>query len=292
MFSPADYDFVWTVSGEGREIAVEQVQKPTVTFSTALQYAVSLKVTEKSSGKIVFEGGAEDKISIMPVTMYLAVSNPSAAFPYNTEGCAATSLVELAKLLVDGCEVVVLEGEHEISEPIEIKKAVTIRSAKGRDTTTIRQIAKSGGIRRLFQLNNAKAVLEGLTLTGGYVSTEGGAAVRISEDGGTVRDCRITGNESAMNATGALALLGNKAYVTRTVIDNNINKNNYGYCAGVSLGAGVMDNCLVYGNRITDCSMRQFQIAGGVQMGGGIMSNCTVTANFGRGVGGICFYDG
>ena len=292
MFSPTDYDFVWTVSGEGREIAVEQVQKPTVTFSTALQYAVSLKVTEKSSGKIVFEGGAEDKISIMPLTMYLAVSNPNAAFPYDSEGTAATNLVELAKMLVDGCEVVVLEGEHGIDEPITLKNAVTIRSAKGRDRTTIRQTATSGNIRRLFLLDNGRAALEGLTLTGGYMYNEGGAAVRIGSEGGTVRDCRITGNQSSMNSTGAISLGGAKARVTRTIIDNNVNHDTNGNCPGVSLGAGVMDNCLIYSNRITNCSARKFQVPAGVQMGGGIMSNCTVTANFGRGVGGICFYDG
>ena len=292
MFSPADYVFAWTVTGkDASEVVAESVQKPSVTLSNPTEYTISLVVTDKD-GKTAFGGTAEQTIKILPATVYLAVSNPNAAFPYDTEGTAATNLVELAKLLVDGCEVVVLEGEHEISEPIEIKKAVTIRSAKGRDFTTVRQIAKSGNIRRLFQLNNAKAVLEGLTLTGGYMYNESGAAVRISTDGGTVRDCRLTGNESSMNSSGAIALDGAKAYVTRTIVDNNVNNNDYGYCAGAYLGAGVMDNCLVYSNRITNCSMRKFQVAGGVQMDGGIMSNCTVTANFGRGVGGICFYDG
>lgn len=216
--------------------------------------------------------------------------------PFTTVETAANSIEDALSVTVDGGTVDLLSGVHELSNMVSIARSVCIRGQNGRDLTTVRRVyPKKEGILRLFLLDDPGATLEGLTLTGGYTygSWEGnGSAVRIGESGGIVRDCLVCDNETSMNCVGAIALFGVKALVSRTVVTDNFNNDGNGNCPGVYLGAGVMDNCLIYSNRITNCSARKFQVPGGVQMNGGIMSNCTVTANFGRGVGGICFYDG
>ena len=292
IFDPADYIFAWTVTGADTSApVVDSVQKPLVTLPSATEYTVSLVVTDKD-GRTVFSGTADQVIKTLPATVYLASENPGCEFPYDTEAKAATNLVNLASILVGGVTVVALPGEHRTDKMIEITKEITIRGKEGKGRTTIRRtkIDYTSPSSRVFVLNNANAVLEGLTISGGHAYSANGAGVSIEH--GTVADCRITGNTTSMNAGGAVRLSNSDARLLRSIVDNNVSDNANGNSPGISLGAGIVESCLIYSNVVKNCSARKFSVPGGVQMGGGTLRNCTVTANHGRGVGGISFWDG
>lgn len=251
------------------------------------EYANPLELTvDKSKNLTAVFGAAVTYVAPSTAT------NETPSAPYSMVETAANSIADALSVTVDGGTVMLLDGEHEISEAVLLDRAVTVRGMNGAGRTTVRQIARTGDVRRVFVLNHSRAEVIGLTITGGYAYNVHGGAVYIDNAGGSLYDCVLTGNETSMNSSGTLCMNGAASRVSRCVISNNINKNNYGNCPGVSISAGVMDNCLIAGNAVTWCSGRKYAVPAGVSMSGGIISNCTITANSGRGVGGLSFYDG
>lgn len=210
--------------------------------------------------------------------------------PYKTPATAATSIFDFLNDLIDGCEVILLDGEHTVSAPVVISRAVVFKGENGRDQATVRQTLPSGDVRRVFELNHKDATLNGLTITGGYVYNAGndGAGVLIGANGGKVLDCRITGNEASMNSRGGgICIASANGIVSRTIVDNNKNINNYASPgAGIYMTAGHVDNCLFYGNTMKGTS-RAYNMAAALSASGGTVSNCTFSANVGRGAGGV-----
>ena len=201
------------------------------------------------------------------------------AAPGRAEVSTTAGLVAALALAQDGCTVACAAGEYAISSELFLTNAVTLTGA-GYGTTTIRQTATTG---RCVTVNNAGAVLEGFTLTGAKTSSEGvhGLGVKVGPDGGTVRNCRITGNTHGKNWTHGIGVyMIGPGLVTHCVIDHNTRSagvNQYG--GGVYASAGVVDNCLVYAN--------SHQQGGGLYLAGSAdVRNCTVVANTATGSAG------
>ena len=203
----------------------------------------------------------------------------------------------IAAAVAQGGTVELGEGTFYVNHQIELTSAVTLKGA-GRDVTIVKQVLSHTAVNknaRLFTLDNANAVLADLTVSDGYVydTAKEGAGVRITSNGGMVRDCRITNCETSMNSGGALSVNGGT--VTRTIIDANFNAHAYGGTAGVTISAGTMDNCLIVNNKLSgsECSARAYPVAGGVYLSGtALLRNCTIAGNHGRVVGGVNFSDG
>lgn len=242
---------------------------------------------------------SSERVLLMKMSVLLAVLalvSPSfAVIQPSGDTTGEIDYAAIAAAVAQGGTVELGEGTFYVNHQIELTSAVTLKGA-GRDVTIVKQTLKSGDSRRVVRLNHTDAVLEGVTIADGYIqsaSSASGAGVIIETTGGMVRDCRITNCESAMNASGALAVLGGT--VTRTIIDANFNANAYGGTAGVTISAGTMDNCLIVNNNLTvnKCSSRAYPVSGGVYLSGtALLRNCTIAGNYGRVVGGVNFNDG
>ena len=149
---------------------------------------------------------------------------------------------------------------------ININGAITIKGKNGRDTDIL-DAGKKGG--RIFIINDTlsnKLTLEKLTLKGGFVNGNDGAAILVGRDAeAELSACTIEECE-ALNG-GAIAIWSNgKATLTNTDIKN---------CSAK----------LFYGNPPPNGSGGAIYAAGGTV----IMTNCTLTGNTAENNGGAVY---
>lgn len=223
--------------------------------------------------------------------------NKAIAFLLGVMSCAAvsaraatislTSGGDLASAIADEtCDRIELgDGTYEVSAQISVSRALTFVGVNGRDKVTVRPAASVKC--RIFNLNHAQAIVQGLTITGGSGSS--GSGVNIGSNGGQVLDCRVTGNSTGMNQSGAINIAGANGFVARTIIDHNSNGDNYSYSgSGIAMSAGHVESCLIYGNTLNGAKRGAGDCySGGAHLSGGTMSNCTIVANSGRNTGGV-----
>ncbi len=181
---------------------------------------------------------------------------------------------------IDGTTIHLGEGVFITTNVIELASDITI-TGMGRDKTTIRLSPRAPAV-RVAIMNSPGSVIEKVTITGGRNSTYNtgsndglGVGVWIAALGGTLRDCRITGNKSTnyYQHGGGVAVASSAGLVERCVIDGNRNihreVNSYG--GGLYISAGEARNCIIT-NNISN-------IGGGVSLNGGTLRNCTVAFN-------------
>lgn len=149
---------------------------------------------------------------------------------------------------------------------IAINGAITIKGKNGRDTDILDAGKKSGRIFSIADNSNSKLNLEKLTLKGGFVNGNDGAAIIVGRSGDTkLFDCIIEDCE-ALNG-GAIAIWNNgKATLTNTDIKN---------CSAK----------LFNGNTPPDGSGGAIYAEGGTV----IMTNCTLTGNTAENNGGAVY---
>lgn len=167
----------------------------------------------------------------------------------------------LARAVTTPALILVSNGIYQISATITNNKAVIIRSygADGlpdKDGTII----DGGDTHRCFRLDHSNAIVDGFTITNGYVSLSqyavgGGAGAYIAANGGMLTNCAIAGNvvESWAEGSGG---------------------------GGVYMLGGALYNCLLFGNTATSNANGNYrQSGGGIYMGGGLASDCSIYAN-------------
>lgn len=129
-------------------------------------------------------------------------------------------------------------GTYTLAAQVTVDKPITVKGA-GRLLT---RIVSDGSTHRLFYLDDAKAVLSDMTLSGA-TANNGGAGVYINAgtlQDAVVRDCTNTGGYSG-------GVYVNNGAVRRCILTGNVCSENGG--GGVyTKGNAVVENTLAYGN--------------------------------------------
>jgi hypothetical protein len=180
-----------------------------------------------------------------------------------------------------GCTVWVSNGVYTLTAPIVVTnftiKSFGANGAVDRDGTII----DGSGARQCFSLTHTNAVVEGLTITNGFVSSaSSGGGVSIAN--GTLRNCLVikctAGLGGGIYATGAKSVVTNCDIIANTANSGAFNDGG----GGVRLVSGAQ----VWNSRIANNSAVTAGSAGGAYVNGGsLLLNCTIVSNTAAGSG-------
>lgn len=188
------------------------------------------------------------------------------------------SLNEVLAKANNGDIIKLASGDYPVNVALNITNAVTIIGT-GYQNCKISQTPGSSeldqdGSGRVIILNNANAVVKGVTISGGHISEyfRKGSGAQILK--GHLTECRITGNsvgKKPNNPCGlGVSIEGADAKVSRSIIDGNFYTGS-SRGGGVYISNGVIENSLVTGNGAS--------IGGGIYRSGGKIINCTIVDN-------------
>ena len=231
---------------------------------------------------------------------FVNVSNPAPEFPYTTWETAATNIQDAVDAATDGDLITVAPGTYDVGggrkvagadnpNRVYVNKPVVLRSLSGPAATVIR----GDGMRGVYLVINS--VLDGFTVTAGAAGSGAGAtsdglgggvycetgavltnciiAGNTSDQrgggvfGGTLYNCRVTGNSSVSGA----GVSGNINIAVIPVLYNCYLSGNTAWQLGGAISDCTLHNCIVVGNHAGTYS------AGGCWRG--TLYNCTVVGN-------------
>ena len=267
--------FTWTISTPGVSDIVLTGRIATNTFEHPGHYDVTLSADGAESAT------KADALHVGARTNYLAsaTSGATPTIPFNSWATAATNIHVVLAEAVDGATVLVGPGTYSTTQDIIISDGIRLVSTDGFGSTTIQNGRGDAGTsisRIVVQLAHPNALLEGFTITKGYARGErAGGGVFIDTLGGTVRNCRITGNKAVgTNCTGGgIACNSSGGLFERCLIDaNEAPGNQTGYGGGAVLRKGKMRDCLVVSNQ-------SWGVAGIFAGSSATIVNCTVVLN-------------
>ena len=242
-------------------------------------------------------------IAVISVAIF-AMLNAQADVLEVGEGKSYTDIATAIGDAMDNDTVLVYDGIYGITEQISVTKAITLKSANGAAVTELKRTDRGdplnmnkddpGVVKRVLFVNNAAAVVDGLTISGGYVAKttgEYGAGVCIGELGGTLVNCIVSNNLTRTTSYGGgVAMLGEKSVVTNCTITANYGvmvgaAEGYGYGAGVYLVKGLLTHSNVCDNNPPNKAVESAGRTGrgmygaGIYMVGGAVSHCYITGN-------------
>lgn len=251
-------------------------------------------------------------LSSPAVTRYVNVASATPGAPFTTWATAATNIQDPVALSGIGDEILVAPGLYpQGTNGLNINASVILRSTVPRAAILDGQ---NLGPLPVVSLGAANITLEGFTIkNGNCFGYGGGVAAYAYVSPYTIRDCLIVSNRaqyggggvythssgvvercviehnSAEQAGGGgvLVYAGSNATIRSCILRNN-NATNTDDVAGGGVylyGTGVVENCLIEGNRA--------RFSGGANLDGGSMVNCVVHSNLALGVGGgVYMYNG
>ena len=280
-----DYTYAWTLKdSSGATVATGTDAVWTVPVEANGYLSVELMIKDWCGETTIASIKVANIVLIRPARTFVKPAGTEGVtpeYPYDTWAKATTSIEDAIEAVTTGGTVMLADGVHTLTEQLKIEKAVTVRSQNGRDKTVIEQTVKGP---RVLKLNNAQAVVTGVTLRRGRIDTyyarkdgDSGAGVWITGAGGTVSDCRITDCAPSNYGSGVVTIGSSGGHVTRCIIDDNSYSrywsNPYGSgSAGVVISSGRIDSCLVRGNSGVKNS--------GIEVSGSAkVVNCTVVDN-------------
>jgi len=198
-------------------------------------------------------------------------------------GTAWQTLHHVATNTADGDLVWVSNGTYSVTSEISITNAITIRGYAGASNTIVNR--SGAGNHRIFSLSYADAVLDGLTITDGYVTgavhpDDYGAGVYMTADA-TIQNCNIVSNIPPVDATA----YGGGVYMTEGTISNcwiayngdspiANNQNIIVSGGGVYMTDGMIVDCVFEENQ-------SYMDGGGVWLSGGTVDRCEFFGNDG-----------
>ena len=276
---------ITATSADGSEV--------TVHYATYGRHDVTLTV---SAGGQTATSTIPGVVSVGTKKIYLNTTG-SGVWPYATPETGTNDVCEaLNSALYDPSvqlEILVDDGDYPIREKWGVLSGnVRIHSVNGPSATAF--FGKNGNVttgtsRAAFFLNNAGAVLEGVTVRDcswdGNVSGIPNGAVRVND--GLVTNCVILRCRGGVNVGGGVDIRG--GLVTDCVIDSCEGSGNsnagIGQGGGVGLtGPGVLRNCIV-----TNCAA--VVAGGGIYMthSRAIVTNCVIVGNYSARGNGLCY---
>ncbi len=191
--------------------------------------------------------------------------------PYHTWTNAATNIATAVIYASSGGgdTVLVSNGTYRITSAISIGKPVVVRSLAGAAATLVdgQYPAYSN---RVFEIYHPDAVVDGFTITGGGISSDGGG-VYILTAGGTIQNCSIVSNRAGTGGGMQLYGGGGKA----SVINCLIGYNNAGTGGGIRIRG---TNCFIIDSTVL--SNQAASIGGIWDVGGVMVSNCYIVSNY------------
>ena len=245
-------------------------------------YTLVTTVTEGGTAREMFQMPFKSGPSEIHVSL-----TGTAVSPYTTEETALTDIQTAVDFAIPGATVIVHDGTYPLNATLKLERPVTVRSANGRDKTTLKP-APTAGL-RLAYINHAAATLDGFTLTGGktqdmLTGNSHGGGVYIDKAGGTVDNCLIEkcGVGYAQTHGIAVKLSAPNAVVRRTIIRQNEGATGTSGSWGsvYMTNGGVVDNCLFYGNKAAYGAGVYIEQNGAR----GVILNSTIMDNTGGGV--------
>jgi parallel beta-helix repeat protein len=163
-------------------------------------------------------------------------------------------------------------------------KAITVKSENGAAKTIIDANHSGSGV-TFISGEGSGSVLDGFTVTNGYVLGGAGGGIQCSNASPTITNCVIIGNWASYNG-GGISCYGNASpTITNCIISGNTSSNGWG--GGISCGYSshpAITNCVISGNT----GWRGSAISCDTSSSPTI-TNCTITGNVGN-LGAIYIY--
>ncbi|UCG55803.1 MAG: right-handed parallel beta-helix repeat-containing protein [Phycisphaerales bacterium] len=203
----------------------------------------------------------------------------------------------------DGDVVQVAPGTYtgDGNRDIDFKgKVITVRSEEGPGTCVINCQGSEDDPHRGFYFHSGEeedSVLQGLTITGAYMSVYRGGAIYCYQSSPTIRECTLVRNIA--RAGGGIACSASNSLIVGCIISDNLASSNprSWLSSGAAGGGGgiyivghhpIVANCIISGNRSSE-------YGGGIDCAGDpAFVNCTIYGNrtgyYGYGGGILCRY--
>jgi hypothetical protein len=207
--------------------------------------------------------------------------SPSPGAPYDTWDTAAhdiqTAIDHASANLATYDTVLVTNGTYSVSAQLSVTNAVTLTSVAGADQTIVKRAAAGSADpkHRVLYLDNAGAIIEKLTLKGGYLTSGEGAGVWLQA--GTLRDCTVRDNDRNNGFAGGIEVDG--GLVQRCRVENNRSR----WGGGARAEAGTIEDCTFVGN---EANLGGGGDGGGLTVSGSgvVVRRCSFSANIGNGI--------
>lgn len=266
-----DCEYVWDFDGDGTVDLKTSTNKVQHTFAQGGRYSPILTVEDMTAGKSATQN-FPNLLYLMPKTIYVVSNNPGAAFPYGSFATAATTLSEALSAAIDGIEIVLSNGTHNVTTQILVDKTLDIH---GHESDPARTVVKYTGVNDTepgFRNTRAGTFIHDLTFDGAAANRPGWNL----EGYGVISNCIIRGmkNYGHWGRIGAVSAEGKNTLVTHCVITNN--ETTIGGVDSKAIvkatGGARIENCLIARNKDTVGT----PLARG---SAGAFVNCTVVSN-------------
>lgn len=180
--------YVWDMTdGVAAHACHYETTTPTFVWTCehAGKYTITLTATSGAESCT-----AEHDQQTSPAVLYVAKDNAEAAYPYDSEATAASTIADAVEAAMDGATIYVAASETAYAEPqIDLEKDVKILGATG-DPKDVSFTSTRG---RAFSISAAKGLVANMSLAGSTsANTRQGGTVLIAGKGGTVSNCVIT----------------------------------------------------------------------------------------------------
>ena len=284
----ADVSYTWNF-GDGTDPVVTTEATATHVYAAGGLYTVTLTAT---SGNATFQQVRTDYVPVYEIVWVNANATPQ--IPYATEATGLKTIPEALAIHASKTgEVRIASGTYDVSAQQSLTSAIVVRGMGATPddviVTNTATATSKDQYKRVFEVKNADARVENLTMTGGQVYNQYGGNLRVAA--GVVSNCVIRGGlvtANGGNAGGCGVEISGQGVVTHCWITNNVMSGTGSQTAWGS-GAvlwtygskGKLYNSLVAYNTYIPSTVARG--AAGIQMGGdndlAVVENCTIVSN-------------
>ncbi len=282
-----DATVAWDLDGDGE---YDDATGSTIEFSRSAVGTITVSC-KAMSGDI--SATFSRKVEVAPKTVYVVSGSKVGASPYGSWGTAAATLKDALAVAGDGTTIILSNGTYKADTTYTITKAVAIKGLTG-DWKDV--IINANGKYILFAIANTKASLENVTITNAK-SARWAAAVEL-EQGGVLKNCRITGceitNSGTNRNTGYPALtsscsVGNRnGAIIDCVVDGNNSQDGYNKTDTYNVPGiyqegenAITERCIITNNIAGKSKVEGscYDCAGGIFIAGGVVRSSYIAGN-------------